>query len=83
MVVDYDKATITAGGQTLKGGDWISIDGFTGEVFAGKVDTKPSEIVQVLVNKTLKPAESETYTRYAQLMGWVDKYRTLKVRAIR
>jgi len=81
LTIDYEKETVSAGGQTLKGGDWISIDGFTGEVFAGKVETKPSEIVQVLVNKTLKPGESETYGRYAQLMGWVDKYRKLKVRA--
>jgi len=81
LVVDYDKGTISAGGTTLKEGDWISIDGFTGEVFSGKVDTKPSEIVQVLVQKTMKPEESETYTRYAQLMTWVDKYRKLKVRA--
>jgi pyruvate,orthophosphate dikinase len=81
LVVDYDKGTISAGGTTLKEGDWISIDGFTGEVFSGKVDTKPSEIVQVLVQKTMKPEESETYTRFAQLMGWVDKYRKLKVRA--
>ncbi len=81
LVVDYDKGTISSGGTTLKEGDWISIDGFTGEVFSGKVETKPSEIVQVLVQKTMKPEESETYTRYAQLMGWVDKYRKLKVRA--
>ena len=78
--IDYEKATVTAGGKTLKEGDYISIDGFTGEVFDGKVDTKPSEVIQVLINKTMKPEESETYQRFAKLMTWADKYRKLKVR---
>jgi len=56
------------------------MDGFSGEVFEGKVQTKPSEVIQVLVQKTLKPEESETFRRYSQLMGWVDKYRKLRVR---
>ncbi len=78
--IDYHAATVTVGKTVLKEGDWISVDGFTGEVFAGKVQTSPSEVIEVLVHKTKKPAESETYQRYAQLMEWVDKHRTLKVR---
>ncbi len=46
----------------------------------GKVPTKPSEVVEVLLTKTKKPEESETYQRYAQLMTWVDKHRKLRVR---
>ena len=71
---------MTVAGKTLTSGDFISMDGFTGEVFEGKLATKASEVIQVLVQKTLKPEESETYKRYAQLMSWVDKYRKLKVR---
>lgn len=78
--IDYEKATVTVGGKVLKEGDFISIDGFTGEVFAGKVETKPSEVIQVLVNGTMKAEESETYQRFAKLMSWADKYRKLKVR---
>ncbi len=78
--IDYDKGTITVGDTVLKEGDWISVDGFTGEVFAGKIETKASEVMDVLLGK-LKPEESETYSRYAQLMTWADKYRKLKVRA--
>ncbi|MBI1346160.1 pyruvate, phosphate dikinase [bacterium] len=78
--IDYETATLKVGGKTFKEGDYISIDGFTGEVFEGKVDTKPSEVIQVLINKTMKPEESETYQRFAKLMTWADKYRTLKVR---
>ncbi|MDX1965860.1 MAG: pyruvate, phosphate dikinase [Planctomycetaceae bacterium] len=80
LSIDYEHATISAGGKTLKEGDYISIDGFTGEVFEGRVDTKPSEVIQVLINKTMKPEESEVYQRFAKLMTWADKYRTLKVR---
>ncbi len=80
LTIDYEKATVSVAGQTLKEGDWISIDGFTGEVFAGKVDTKPSEVIQVLINKSMKPEESPTYQRFAKLMTWADKHRTLKVR---
>ncbi len=80
LEIDYHAATMTVGGKVLKEGDWISIDGFTGEVFEGKVPTSPSEVIEVLINKTRKPEDSEVYHRYAQLMTWVDKYRKLKVR---
>ncbi len=79
--INYHDGTMTVGEKVLKCGDWISIDGFSGEVFAGKVETKPSEIIEVLITKTKKPEEAETYQRYAQLMEWVDKYRTMQVRA--
>ena len=81
LEIDYHDATISVAGQTIKQGDWISVDGFTGEVFAGKVETRPSEIIEVLVNKTLKPEEAATYKRFGQLMEWADETRTLKVRA--
>jgi pyruvate,orthophosphate dikinase len=80
LVVDYQEGTVRVGNKTLKEGDFISIDGFTGEVFEGEVKTKPSEVIEVLIQKTLKPEQSEIYQRYAQLMTWVDKYRKLKVR---
>jgi len=81
LVIDYEAGTLSVGNNVLKDGDWISIDGFTGEVFAGHVETKPSEVIEVLINKTLKPEDSETYQRYAQLMEWVDEHRKLNVRA--
>jgi pyruvate,orthophosphate dikinase len=78
--IDYHKETLNVGGKTLKPGDWISIDGFSGEVYEGKVPTKPSEVVEVLLTKSKKPEESEIFQRYSQLMGWVDKFRKLRVR---
>ena len=81
LEIDYDNRTITARGVTLKEGDWISIDGFTGEVLAGRVRTMPSEVVQVLIEKTKKPEEAPIYRLFAELMSWADERRRLGVRA--
>jgi pyruvate,orthophosphate dikinase len=80
LEINYEAATLTVNGKMLKEGEYISIDGFTGEVFQGKVETKPSEIVQVLIHQSLKAEDSPTYQRFAKLMSWADKHRTLKVR---
>ncbi len=80
LQIDYDKRTVTVGSTVLKEGDFISVDGFTGEVTAGQVAAKPSEVIQVLIDKTLKPEESRVYQQYAKLMGWADSVRKLKIR---
>ena len=79
--IDYQKRTLSANGTTLNRGDYISIDGTAGEVFAGEVATAPSEIVQVLVDRSLDPKKSVTYQEYAKLMKWADEFRALGVRA--
>jgi pyruvate, orthophosphate dikinase len=79
--IDYQNRTLSANGATLNRGDYISIDGTAGEVFAGEVATAPSEIVQVLVDRSLDPKKSITYQEYAKLMKWADEFRTLGVRA--
>src|SRR4030095_4799098 len=48
--VDYQARTVAVGGQTFKEGDWLSIDGTAGKVYAGQVKTAPSEIVAGLIN---------------------------------
>src|SRR4029434_4659993 len=53
--VDYPGRSVTVDGQTFTEGDWMSIDGTAGKVYEGEVTTAPSEIVQVLVSKTLQP----------------------------
>ncbi len=78
--IDYKKRTLSASGVTLKEGDYISIDGTAGEVFAGEVTTAPSEIVQVLVDRSLDGKKSAIYQQYAKLMSWVDRVRELDVR---
>src|SRR5947209_15434362 len=80
LQIDYEKRTVTVKGLTLKEDDYISVDGFTGEVMQGQMATKPSEVVQVLIDKTMKPAESKVYQQFAKLMEWADGARKLKIR---
>src|SRR3954469_13429893 len=78
--VDEDGRQFRVDGQTVKEGDWISFDGLTGEVKLARVASQPSEILQVL-NKQLKPADSDIYQRFDRLLSWADKFRRLGVRA--
>ncbi len=80
LQIDYKSRKFEVNGQVVKEGDWISLDGSTGEVILGKIETKPSEVLQVLLEKTLKPEESKTYHTYQQIMSWADEYRRLGVR---
>ena len=78
--IDYVRREMRVGDRIVKEGDYISIDGSTGEVLLGQVQTKPSEVLQVLLDKTLDPKDAPVYQQYAKLMRWADKYRRLKVR---
>jgi pyruvate,orthophosphate dikinase len=78
--IDYQKRTLSADGTTLEQGDFISIDGTAGEVFAGEVTTAPSEIIQVLVDRSLDAKKSLTYREYSKLMAWADEFRKLGIR---
>ncbi len=80
LEIDYATHTMVVKGRTLKEGDWISIDGSTGEVIEGKVPTRPSEVLQVLIDKTLDPKDAPVFQMYDKVMQWADKYRRLKIR---
>ncbi len=67
--------------KVLREGDWLSIDGTSGEVIEGKLATKPSEVLQVTLEKSLDREHSEIYRRFAVLMSWADDVRRLRVRA--
>ena len=80
--IDEKAGVVTVGNIALKAGqDWISIDGSTGEVFAGQLKAHPSEVNQVLVDHLLKSEESELYQRFAKLMAWSGAAKKMKVRA--
>src|SRR5262244_1416070 len=63
--VDYAAGTMLAGGQSFKKGDYITVDGSTGQVLAGKVEM----------------VEPQSSDEFATLIGWADKVRKLGVRA--
>lgn len=79
--IDYKKRVMSIKGKTVKEGEFISLDGTTGEVIEGEVHTNPSEVLQVLLTQSLDPAASSTYQTYAKIMGWADEVRGLGVRA--
>ncbi|HVY60910.1 MAG TPA: putative PEP-binding protein, partial [Planctomycetota bacterium] len=79
--IDYQRREMVVKGKTFAEGAAVSIDGATGEVIEGGLATSPSEIVQVLVKRTLAPDASPTYTRFAKLLRWADGERRLSVRA--
>jgi len=78
--INYSERKMEVDGRTIKEGDWISLDGTTGEVIEGKVNTKPSEVIQVLIEKSLDPEDAPVYQEFAKIMSWADKYRRLKIR---
>jgi len=75
------KVATEKGERTFAEGEWVSIDGSSGEVLEGRLDTKPSEVVQVLVEKSRDPKDAPVYREFAKIMGWADGARRLKVRA--
>ena len=85
LTFDYEARVLTVaapgGTRALHEGDWISVDGSTGEVVEGQVETTPSEVIQVLVDRTRKAADAPVYRQFARLLGWADGFRRLRVRA--
>ncbi|MCB0186722.1 MAG: pyruvate, phosphate dikinase, partial [Caldilineaceae bacterium] len=65
IVIDQEKRQFTAHGVVIKEGDWISIDGTTGEAFAGEIPT---------VSPSL-----EEQTELQTLLSWADGFRRLQI----
>jgi pyruvate, orthophosphate dikinase len=80
LQIDYASRTLKADGVTYKEGDFLSINGTLGNVYAGQLPTAASEIVQVLVEKSLDGKKSETFGMFSTLMNWCSKVTKLQVR---
>ena len=79
LSVDEKKGELRVDGRVFKEGDQLSIDGTTGQVLAGELAPKPSEVIQVLLDG--KDAETPTVRVFTELLGWSDEIREMKVRA--
>ena len=77
LSVDYRAGEARIGGAVLKEGEWLSLDGSTGEVIRGQLLTHPSDVLRVLLDRNRKAAGSANYRRFAKLMRWVDATRRL------
>ena len=64
IVMDEENKTFTLGGKVFKEGDYISIDGSTGNIYEGVIDT----------------VEATISGEFGRIMSWADKFRRLKVR---
>ncbi len=80
--IDYNRGEMRSEGhEALEEGDWISIDGSTGEIINGQIPTRPSEVLQVLLEGSMKPEQSEIYRNFDRLLKWADEIRTMGVRS--
>ncbi len=82
LKIDYKTGEMRIDGrkEVIHEGDYISIDGSTGEVILGNIPTKPSEVLQVLIDKTLDPKDAPVFQMYDRIMQWADKYRQINIR---
>jgi pyruvate, orthophosphate dikinase len=80
VVIDYDKKTATIAGQTFGEGDFLSIDGTSGTVYAGQIKTAPSEIIAGTLNGDKGAQATEKFKSFNQLMKWCAQVTKLSVR---
>ncbi len=80
LQIDYAKKTVTAGGQVFKEGDYLSIDGTAGTVYAGQLATAPSEIVSGTLEGDKAAQKTEKFKAFNQLMQWCTDLARLDVR---
>jgi pyruvate,orthophosphate dikinase len=78
--LDPKQRCFSVNGTRISEGDWLTLDGATGRVFAGNLATIPSEVVRVTIGE-MEESDAPVYQSYAELLGWADEIRTLKVRA--
>ncbi len=81
LTIDYKAREVRVQNKTFQEGEWLSFDGTTGEVLGGKVATRASEVLQVLIDRTLNADDAPVYRLYDKLMSWADERRRLGVRA--
>ncbi len=80
LAIDYDAKTVTASGQTFSEGDFLSIDGTAGTVYAGQIATSPSEIITGTVSGNKAAQKTEKFQNFQQLMKWTSQATRLAVR---
>jgi pyruvate,orthophosphate dikinase len=81
LSIDYKAGTISVKGSdlVLKAGDYITVDGHGGLVYAGSIPTSESEVLQV-IRGDLKREDSELYGYFTTFLSWADEVRTMGVR---
>ncbi|MDR1497740.1 MAG: pyruvate, phosphate dikinase [Puniceicoccales bacterium] len=78
--IDYQTRSLSANGKTFNEGDFLSIDGTSGQVYAGQIPTTDSEIILALLKNDATARQSTAFHNYSQLMDWCQKATRLSVR---
>ena len=78
--INAAEKTITVGDQTVKEGDEISIDGSTGEILSGHIDTSASPVVAGIVEGKKEALKHPVCKMFLEVMKWADHARQIKVR---
>jgi len=80
MMVDAEGRQFKVGEIIVREGDWITVDGATGNVYLGELQTVPSEVMRV-INGTIRPEQAPVYLAFREVLEWADQSRRLRVRA--
>jgi pyruvate,orthophosphate dikinase len=80
LQIDYDRKTVATAGQTFREGDFLSIDGTAGTVYAGQLKTAPSEIITGMLHGDKAAQKTEKFKSFQQLMKWCSQAARLDVR---
>jgi len=80
LEIDYQKKTVTVAGQVFNEGDFLSIDGTLGAIYAGEIKTAPSEIIAGLIHDDKAAQATEKFKSFNQLMKWCSQFTRLSVR---
>ncbi|HEY6973168.1 MAG TPA: pyruvate, phosphate dikinase, partial [Nitrospiraceae bacterium] len=75
-----DAQSVRIGAKVFREGDYLSVNGSTGNVYEGDIPVVESEIIQVIQGK-LHPSKSDKYQRFSTILSWADDIRKLRVRA--
>jgi pyruvate,orthophosphate dikinase len=80
LQINYETVTLSVGKKEYKEGEYLSIDGTSGAVYAGQVKTQPSEVVQGLLHNDAAARKGSTYRNFVELMKWCGQATRMSVR---
>ncbi len=80
LTIDYKKKQIKVGSRVIKNHEMISIDGTSGEIILGKVDTSASPVVLGIIHGNKQALKHPICKMFKDVMNWSDKYRKINVR---
>jgi pyruvate,orthophosphate dikinase len=79
--IDHAARVIRRGDVVVREGDWISLDGSTGAVYAGELRSQTSAVVAAAASGKRAAERKPAFKLFRQISAWSDAFRKMKVRA--